>query len=256
MKKSIKIILIVSIILVVAIVGFVGGYLIKKLNNANKKIGELENSVKSSQKDVENNTVENDTQEDNSDINADNSNTKNENNTDNNKKTDSTKNKDSTKKTDSTKNTDSTKKSDNTQNTDNNANNNTSGFVWNGEYSNKSQTKEYYYNANIKFSNQTNDTIDFSMDASAGIDIDHVNVGQVSGTAKRISSKTNLSEGETEYDTYLFEENIDGKKYKITFIFNAHRMFSWVQVKQDFPDGLNPYAGHNVSFEGEYEKIS
>lgn len=115
----------------------------------------------------------------------------------------------------------------------------------NGTYSNKSETSSYYYSASVVVTNQTNSSIDFELSAVNGADIDHVNIGQVSGTAKKIKT-----------DIYQYEETISGKTYKITFEFSAYRAFQYVTINESYPDNINPYAGNNVYFEGEYEKIS
>ncbi|MBO5349101.1 MAG: hypothetical protein J6A89_04715 [Clostridia bacterium] len=114
-----------------------------------------------------------------------------------------------------------------------------------GTYNYKSEGKNYYHNANIIVTNQTGSSIDFQLSAVHGTDIEHVNIGEVSGTAKKI-----------EADTYQFEETIDGKIYKITFEFVAHKAFEYITITESYPDNINPYAGHNVYFEGDYDKIS
>ena len=71
------------------------------------------------------------------------------------------------------------------------------------------------------------------------MDIDHVNIGNVSGTANKIDN-----------NSYEFEEEIDGQTSKITFKFNENK----VTITEDYPDDINPYGGHNVYFAGDYTK--
>lgn len=79
-----------------------------------------------------------------------------------------------------------------------------------------------------------------------GMDIDHVSVGELSGIAKKVG-----------INKYVYEETVDGQDCKITFTFDAHRMFKWVNVEESYyPDNVNPYAGHGVRFSGEYEEVA
>lgn len=114
----------------------------------------------------------------------------------------------------------------------------------NGTYKYKSESQNYYHDANIIVTNQTNSSINFQLSAVHGADVDHVNIGEVSGIAKKIGT-----------DTYQFEETIDGKTYKITFEFVAHKAFEYITITESYPDNINPYAGHNVYFEGDYDKV-
>lgn len=237
MKKTSKIILVTLIILIIILIVAGMWLLFSNLDKTNKRIEELENNINhnSSKTNLTTNNIVNELNGENLNVLQTNIEIENQ-----------------TKKDNvSVNNIEESNLSNNAiiNNNDNIVN------IWIGEYLNSSQTENYYHQASVEFKNQKENTIDFYLSAAHGRDIEHVNIGEASGTAKKISSKINLNDGETEYDTYLFEDNIDGKIYKITFIFNAHKLFKWVEVKQDFPEDINPYAGHNVNFEGEYEKI-
>jgi len=108
-----------------------------------------------------------------------------------------------------------------------------------GTYINKSENENSYHSASIEITNQTDTTIDFKLEAIHGMDIDHVNIGNVSGTANKIDN-----------NIYEFEETIDGQTSKITFEFNNNK----VTITENYPNSINPYAGHNVYFAGEYNK--
>ncbi len=112
----------------------------------------------------------------------------------------------------------------------------------NGKYEYKEEYTGVYHYSQIQISNQNDTSITFSMNAIHGKDVDHVNTGEVSGIAKK-----------TDINKYVFEETIEGETYKITFTFDAHRMFQFIYVEESFD--VSPYAGMNVHFSGEYEKI-
>ena len=109
----------------------------------------------------------------------------------------------------------------------------------NGKYTNKSENENSYHYASIEITNQNETTFNFKIEALHGMDIDHVNIGNVSGTAIKIDN-----------NTYEFEEEIDGQTSKITFKFNNNK----VTITENYPDNINPYAGHNVYFAGNYTK--
>ena len=125
----------------------------------------------------------------------------------------------------------------------------------NGKYKFEETTKNYYHCSNIKITNQTSSSIEFSINASHGNDVDHVNIGEVSGTAKKVNIPEDSIIPESTQVAYQFTDNIDGEEYKITFVFTAHRTFQYVNVIEDYPNDRNPYAGNRVYFAGEYEKI-
>ncbi len=137
------------------------------------------------------------------------------------------------------------KTNNNKENNNSTISNNTTQKSLTGTYSNKSETNDYYHDAKIIVTNQTNSSIEFSLTAVHGSDVDHVNFGEVSGIAKK-----------TGEDTYQFEETVDGITAKITFKFGEHQHLEHVTVTESYQDDINPYAGHNVHFAGDYEKIS
>ncbi len=109
----------------------------------------------------------------------------------------------------------------------------------NGKYTNKAENENSYHDASIEITNQTETIFNFKIEAIHGMDIDHVNIGNVSGTANKIDN-----------NTYEFKEEIDGQISKITFKFNDNK----VTITENYPDNINPYAGHNVYFAGDYTK--
>lgn len=126
----------------------------------------------------------------------------------------------------------------------------------NGSYKYEDQTDNYYHRSNIVIKNQTDTSINFSINAAHGNDVDHVNIGEVSGIANRIDIPTDSIVPESEQIAYQYTENIDGNINKITLIFTAHRQFQYIEVTEEYPSGMNPYAGNRVYFSGEYEKIN
>ena len=58
----------------------------------------------------------------------------------------------------------------------------------------------------------------------------------------------------TQY-AYQYEENIDEKDYRITFVYTAHKESKYITIIENYPDDFNPYGGNGVHFSGEYEKI-
>lgn len=114
-----------------------------------------------------------------------------------------------------------------------------------GKYKFTSETENNYHNATINILEQNDSTIKFEISAVNGKDIDHVNIGELEGTAKKVG-----------INQYVYEETIDGTTHKITFVFDAHRIFEWVTISESYyPDNNNPFAGHGVYFTGEYEKV-
>lgn len=111
-----------------------------------------------------------------------------------------------------------------------------------GKYENKSEYDGHYHDAVINVTDQGESIIEFEISAVNGKDVDHVNIGQLKGKAVKVG-----------VNKYVFEENVDGNNCKITFTFDAHRMFQWVDVEESFSAGRNPYAGNGVSFAGNYE---
>lgn len=126
----------------------------------------------------------------------------------------------------------------------------------NGSYKYEDQTDNYYHRSNIVITNQTDTSISFSINAAHGNDVDHVNIGEVSGIANKVDIPTDSIVPESEQIAYQYTENIDGNINKITLICTAHRQFQYIEVKEEYPSGMNPYAGNRVYFSGEYEKIN
>lgn len=126
----------------------------------------------------------------------------------------------------------------------------------NGSYKYEDQTDNYYHRSNIVITNQTDTSINFSINAAHGNDVDHVNVGEVSGIANKIDIPTDSVVPESEQIAYQYTENIDGNVNKITLICTAHRQFQYIEVTEEYPSGMNPYAGNRVYFSGEYDKIN
>lgn len=124
-----------------------------------------------------------------------------------------------------------------------------------GKYTDKSEYNGYYREAILEITNQTNSSIDFNLSASAGTDVNHVSTGDVIGKANKIEIPQDYIIPESTQYAYQFVDNIEGKTYKITFIYTAHKKFEYVNIIEDYPDNFNPYAGHGVYFKGEYEKI-
>ena len=113
-----------------------------------------------------------------------------------------------------------------------------------GEYTNTYESDTHYYSALLKITNETDTTIKFELSAASGIDIDHVNIGQVSGTAKQIES-----------NVYKFENEIEGKTNVITFTLTEDNNKKTFTISESYPDNFNPYGGHNVSFAGDYTRF-
>ena len=148
--------------------------------------------------------------------------------------------------------TNDTKADNTTKNvtTPTNNNTNTSNTSVNGKYQFKSQTDNYYHEATIEISNQNETSIIFSINAAHGMNVDNVNIGEVKGKATKIEVPN-----ATQY-AYQFEETQDGNTAKIILVYTAHKMFEYVTVKEEYSNGINPYAGHNVWFSGDYEKVN
>lgn len=111
----------------------------------------------------------------------------------------------------------------------------------NGKYSYNVTTNQGVHESNIIIKNQTDSTIEFSIDTIHGINIDHVNMGEVSGTAKKI-----------ENNKFEFEETFNGDKSKITFSFKEDKT---VNVTEEYSNNMNPYAGQGVYFAGDYKRV-
>ena len=101
--------------------------------------------------------------------------------------------------------------------------------------------------------NQKDSSIDFEIVAGEGSDADHVNTGELKGTAKLVEvPKDSIIPESTQY-AYQYVEVIGGKEYKITFVYTAHKKSIYFTIIEDYPD-YNPYGGYGVYFSGEYEK--
>ncbi|MEE3342865.1 MAG: hypothetical protein VZS44_02115 [Bacilli bacterium] len=112
-----------------------------------------------------------------------------------------------------------------------------------GTYTITSEGETGYYTSTANITNYTNSTIEFSISTAKGIDKEHVNIGEVKGTAK----KTNENE-------YIFEETENGKTSKIIFKFSHKGTSQYLTIEEEYPDYINPYAGHGVYFAAEYQK--
>lgn len=159
-----------------------------------------------------------------------------------------------------TNNNENTKKQNTNSSSDNkktNAVNNTSSntdYV-NGKYQYKVQSSNVVHESYITISNQNESSIDFSISTVHGKDVDHVNTGELSGKATRIDVPEDGKVPDSNQYAYQYVDTVDGKTNKITFVYTAHRMFEYVTVTENYASDTNPYAGHNVYFSGEYEKI-
>lgn len=147
-----------------------------------------------------------------------------------------------------------TLKKENNSNNSNSDNKNNIQATVNGIYSVKTDNS-HYREINLEISNKTNSSIDFKLSGTAGVDVNHVSTGEVSGIATRIDIPQDSIIPESEQYAYQFVDNIDGKTYKITFIYTAHKSFQYVNIIEEYPDNFNPYAGHGVYFTGELEKV-
>ena len=226
MKKSTGVILILIIVLLLGVIGVGGYFLIKGNNDTNKEIGNLKNEVANIGKSTENtsnNQVINDTTLMNKSSNMYNNTQSNNSNT--------------------------------TENTGTTTNSNTSSISINGKYEFKQQNENYYHESSVEISDQSDTSINFSINAVHGRNVDTVNIGEISGKANKIDIPQDcIVPNSTQY-AYQFVENRDGNTYKITLVYTAHKMFEYVIIKEDYSNGINPYAGHNVNFAGDYEKI-
>ena len=105
-----------------------------------------------------------------------------------------------------------------------------------GIYTNKSETENYIHDASIEVTSQTDSSIDFKIEALHGTDIDHVNIGSLTGTATKVNK-----------NTYEYEETILEEQYKILFEFIEDKLI--INESRQYP-----HAGHNVYFSGDYIK--
>ena len=221
MKKSIGVILVLIIVLLLGVIGVGGYFFIKENNDTNKKIGELQNEIAN----LGNNTTNTSSNQISSDVQANNTTPTNTNSND----------------------SDKTRTTSNTENT--------TSISANGKYEFKSQTDNYYHESSIVITNQNDTSIDFSINAAHGKNVDSVNIGELSGKATKIDIPQDCIVSNSTQYAYQFVENKDGNTYKITIVYTAHKVFQYVTVKEDYSNGINPYAGHNVYFTGEYEKV-
>ncbi|MBQ9318209.1 MAG: hypothetical protein IJR82_01060 [Bacilli bacterium] len=147
-----------------------------------------------------------------------------------------------------------TLKNENNSNNSNSDNKNNIQATVNGIYSVKTDNG-HYREINLEISNKTNSSIDFKLSGTAGVDVNHVSIGDVSGIATIIDIPQDSIIPESEQYAYQFVDNVDGKTYKITFVYTAHKSFEYVNIIEEYPDNFNPYAGHGVYFTGELEKV-
>lgn len=140
-----------------------------------------------------------------------------------------------------------------TSNEKNASNTQTNSIV--GRYQKFENIDNHYAENYLTFTNQTDSSIDFDIIAGEGRNVDHVSVGDLKGTANLVNiPQEEIIPSSTQY-AYQYIENIDGKDYKITFVYTAHKKSIYVTIIEDYPDNFNPYGGHGVHFGGEYEKI-
>lgn len=126
----------------------------------------------------------------------------------------------------------------------------------NGKYVFKNEYENYYHYAEVELSNQDSSSIEFSISAAHGTSVNSVNTGELKGKA----NKVDIPDGYTipnsiQYAYEFIDKTTDGKTNKITFVYTAHRMFQYVSVIEDYASNVNPYGGHDVYFDGEYDKV-
>ena len=241
-KTKTIVLVMILLILMLGIGIFVGMYISKDGNTVENKTQENING--------DSNKQSNEIAKDENDVNEVNT-TGNNSTTDDESKTENT-------ISDKTEETDKTEKTDKTEEKDNSEENKTDDYKLNvnGSYKYEEQTDNYYHRSDIVITNQTDTSINFSINAAHGNDVDHVNVGDVSGIAKKIDIPTDYIYPESEQIAYQYTENIDGNVNKITLVCTAHGMFQYIQVIEEYPSGVNPYAGNRVFFSGEYDKVN
>lgn len=222
MKKSTGVLLVLIIVILIGVIGAGGYFWYKESKNTNTQIEELKNEV-SGLKNEEVNQVQ-----------------QTSNTTENRAITNDTKADNTTKN----------------MTTPTNNNTNTSNTSVNGKYQFKSQTDNYYHEATIEISNQNETSINFSINAAHGMNVDNVNIGELKGKATKIEVPQDCVVPNATQYAYQFEETQDGNTAKIILVYTAHKMFEYVTVKEEYSNGTNPYAGHNVWFSGEYEKVN
>lgn len=126
----------------------------------------------------------------------------------------------------------SNQKEDNNDNSDNvveknkeknSSNNDTKSNFLVAKYKRFENTNNHYVENILNITNQTDSSIDFEIVAGEGSDTNHVNTGDLKGTAKLVEvPKDSIIPESTQY-AYKYTETIDGKEYKITFVYTAHK---------------------------------
>lgn len=134
-------------------------------------------------------------------------------------------------------------------------NNNNSISSITGKYQNNIETSNFVHHSSIEIKNATEEKIDFSISTSHGNDIDHVNVGELTGTAKKISIPDSSTIPNSTQYAYEFSEEIDGKINKVIIVYTQFKTFEYVNITEEYPNEINPYGGNRVFFTGEYEKV-
>lgn len=139
-------------------------------------------------------------------------------------------------------NTSNNKTNTNTTTNNNTVKNNYSNYI--GVYKTTVETSEYINDVSILIQNCTNDFIDFAINAAAGnIARGNIHTGLVNGRATRKSDMT-----------YVFSEKIDGLGTStITFTFKTNNS---IVIDEKYPNDVNPYAGHGLSFKGTHNKTN
>lgn len=124
-----------------------------------------------------------------------------------------------------------------------------------GHYKTEETTNNHYRRVEVDLKNQKENGINFSINAAYGNDVEHVNIGEVSGQATKIDvPEENIVPNGVQV-AFKYTDTIDGKANEIIFVCTKYRQFQYVQVIENYATENNPYAGNRVFFEGEHEFI-
>ena len=126
-------------------------------------------------------------------------------------------------------------------------------FDINGKYEDHSETADYYHRSDLVVKNSTKDSIEFELNTAHGRDVDHVNIGDLTGKATKIDVPESMVIPESTQYAYEFKEETDGKTNKIIFVYTAHKESEYINIEEEYATENNPYAGNNVWFKGEYQ---
>ena len=127
-------------------------------------------------------------------------------------------------------------------------------IIINGTYSYKDESKDNYYSSELIISNQTSDSINFSISAVHGKDIDNVNIGEVNGLATKTQVPDELVDPNAKQYAYQFVDKTGDSTNKITLVYTNHKGIEYVSVIEKYENGINPYGGAGVYFAADYEK--